>query len=76
MTVIEELETTVFWKHTTCNDPLNGCPRDFAEDYGLRIHRAVLACYVKGISQERINTACNRGYNRAMKSLGGGYDRP
>ena len=74
MSVVKDLEDLVFWKHTTCSDPLNGCPRDFAEDYDLRIHRAVLACYVKGVTQGRIDAACNRGYNRAMKSLGGSYN--
>ena len=67
--ILKELEDIVFWKHTICNDPLNGCPRDFAENYDLKIHKVTITCYTQGITEQEIDTACKRGYNRAMGSF-------
>ena len=37
--LLEECRKTEMMAREICNDPLNGCPGDFAEEFGRRLER-------------------------------------
>jgi hypothetical protein len=51
------------------NDPMNGCPGDFAEMYGRRIRKVIYELEILGVSDDKIFRAEKIGEARAEKTL-------
>jgi len=49
------------------NDPMNGCPGDFAEDFARDERRAILELYSVGATDEEIAKAEARGHELAAR---------
>ena len=49
------------------NDPMNGCPGDFAEDFQRQDRRWVANMLAKGISIEKIDKARTKGTKMAYR---------
>lgn len=68
--ILKEIEELVYKETTICNDPMNGCPVDFAKEYRKKINKTVRQALTLGITDEEIGEAIAKGYSKAEKEIG------
>ena len=61
--VLKEIEDLECHAITVCNDPMNGCPGDFAEDFSRRGNALYSKALVLGASEKQIQKAQNKGHD-------------
>ena len=69
MSLLEKIESNRSTKVTVCNDPMNGCPGDFAEDYDRLFWGLVNEARAAGHSEKEISEASERGTASGHKEL-------
>ncbi len=69
--ILEEIESNRKSLITVCNDPLNWCPGDFAEDYDKIFWRLVTQAKNEDITDDEISEAAQRGTKAGEVELAG-----
>jgi len=67
--VLEELTELIRGNQMVLNDPMNGCPEDFAEDFAPVEAKKCLEAELAGATYGEITIAIAEGHRRAEKDL-------
>ncbi|GAG58715.1 unnamed protein product [marine sediment metagenome] len=73
-TILEKIEENRKTKITVCNDPVNGLPEDFAEDYDRLFYIMISEARKAGHSEEEIMEVADRGTASGRKELAGVFE--
>ena len=69
MSLLEKILENRKTKVTVCNDPMNACPGDFAEDFDEAYYHLIQEAVSEGISDEEISEATEKGTASGHKQM-------
>jgi len=67
--ILKSIYTNAKAMHLICNDPMNMCPGDFAEDYTKIISRLTVEAVKLGATPEEYENAYEKGIEKANEEL-------
>ena len=65
--ILKELENMIKAHQGVLDDPMNGCPEDFAEDFAPIEQRKIAEAYKAGATDEEIEKAMAEGSRKASE---------